>query len=89
MVSLNRLNQGRPIGQRGFTAIGIIDKAMEKLKPRRDLPGRQIRMRAQPKTRVGRGISFGIACKLNISLHIPQHAKITVTHRANALSEFE
>ena len=62
---------------------------MQKLKTRWDLASWEIRMRPQPQTGIGRGIGFGVASKLNVSLYIPQHTEVAITHGANALREFE
>ena len=85
---LEFLNERGAIGQGRFPAIGLVDQTMQKLKAGRDLPGGQVGMRAQPESRVGRGVGFGVACEIDVGFHIPEQAKVAVAHRADARREF-
>ena len=85
---LELLNQRRAIGQRRFPAIGLVDQTMQKLKARRDFPGGQVGMRAQPESRIGRRVGFGVARQIDVGFDIPQQTKVAVAHRANARGEF-
>ena len=68
---LKFFNKRGAICQGRLSAIGLVDQAMQKLEARRNFAGGQISMRAQPKTRVGRGVGFGIPRQIHVSFDIP------------------